>query len=246
MKVNENGRMDLQIDMIGKAGAVPEMDSESKEFQNQITNAQNRLQELSANHEMTDEEKKKKRQEIQKQITELNNQLRQHQIEMRREQQEKKKDAEDLPDGTQEKEKQQAAGLSQHGMKAVVSADSAVKQAEAQGRIAMEMENRVRVLQGEIKQDAGRGRDTERKQEELEALEKRAANISGAQMGILSDAAHKIKQVTELENGEDKKQTEEQKKISEKTVDVAMGAVSKNKTDIYTRGKIFSSVDIHI
>lgn len=246
MKVNETGMINMQMDRIGKAGAAPEMDSESKEFQNQITNAQNRLQELSANNDMTEEEKKQKRQEIQKQITELNNQLRQHQIELRREQQAQKKSEGDMPDGTQEEEEKQAAGLPQNGMKAVVSAESAIKQAKAQGRVAMEMENKVRVLQGEIKQDAGRGRDTETKQRELENLEIRATNISGAQMGILSDAAREIKQVTELESGEDKKKAEEQKKLSEKTVNVAMGAVSKNKTDIYTRGKMFSSVDIHI
>ena len=59
-------------------------DSVSKNIQNQIANAQNQLQELSANENMSAEEKMKKRQEIQQQITDLNNQLRQHQIEQRK------------------------------------------------------------------------------------------------------------------------------------------------------------------
>ena len=57
-------------------------DSVSKNIQNQIANAQKQLQELSANKDMSIEEKMKKRQEIQQQITDLNNQLRQHQIEL--------------------------------------------------------------------------------------------------------------------------------------------------------------------
>ena len=58
-------------------------DSVSKNIQNQISNAQKQLQELSANKDMSIEEKMKKRQEIQQQIADLNNQLRQHQIEQR-------------------------------------------------------------------------------------------------------------------------------------------------------------------
>ena len=59
-------------------------DSVSKNIQNQIANAQKQLQELSANENMSAEEKMKKRQEIQQQITDLNNQLRQHQIEQKK------------------------------------------------------------------------------------------------------------------------------------------------------------------
>ena len=55
-------------------------DSVSKNIQNQIANAQKQLQELSANKDMSIEEKMKKRQEIQQQITDLNNQLRQHRL----------------------------------------------------------------------------------------------------------------------------------------------------------------------
>ena len=75
-------------------------DSVSKNIQNQIANAQKELQELSANKEMSIEEKMKKRQEIQQQIAELNQQLRQHQIEQRKEQQAKKFSMEDMLGGS--------------------------------------------------------------------------------------------------------------------------------------------------
>ena len=75
-------------------------DSVSKNIQNQIANAQKQLQELSANKDMSIEEKMKKRQEIQQQITDLNNQLRQHQIEQRKEQQAKKSSMDDMLGGS--------------------------------------------------------------------------------------------------------------------------------------------------
>ena len=62
-------------------------DSVSKNIQNQIANAQQKLQDLSSNEEMSLEDKMKKRQEIQQEINNLNQQLRQHQIEQRKEQQ---------------------------------------------------------------------------------------------------------------------------------------------------------------
>ena len=74
---------------VGGMNMTKATDSVSKNIQNQIANAQKQLQELSANKDMSIEEKMKKRQEIQQQITDLNNQLRQHQIEQRKEQQEK-------------------------------------------------------------------------------------------------------------------------------------------------------------
>lgn len=256
MKINEASRLNNQAEKYGKAqqmGASKEMDSESKEVQNQIANAQNRLKELSTDNEMSDEEKKQKRQEIQKKITELNNELRQRQIQLRREQQAKKEQTEEVSDekqgkvpGLTEQEESQKVPVSHSGMQAVVSADTAIRQAKAQGNLARTMEGRVRVLQGEIKQDEGRGKNTESKQKELEALEKKATQMAGARMGILSDAAREMKRAVEIDNQREKKSGEEQKKVSEKMVNVAMGTSSRNKTDIYTRGKTFSTVNIHI
>ena len=145
-------------------------DSVSKNIQNQIANAQKQLQELSANKDMSIEEKMKKRQEIQQQITDLNNQLRQHQIEQRKEQQAKKSSMDDMLGGSRKttpKAGTQSTGLSQASMKAMISADSAMAQAQVQGSVATRMEGRAGVLESEIKLDMARGDDVEKKKEEL-------------------------------------------------------------------------------
>ena len=59
-------------------------DSYTKNIQRQIADAQQKLQDLSSNEELSLEDKMKKRQEIQQEITNLNQQLRQHQMEQRR------------------------------------------------------------------------------------------------------------------------------------------------------------------
>ena len=52
----------------GSSGRITQMDSVSKNIQNQIANAQKKLQELSSNEELSMEDKMKKRQEIQQEI----------------------------------------------------------------------------------------------------------------------------------------------------------------------------------
>ena len=78
--------MDLvgQIRQTRTMGMTQGNDSVSKNIQNQIANAQQKLQDLSSNEEMSLEDKMKKRQEIQQEINNLNQQLRQHQIEQRK------------------------------------------------------------------------------------------------------------------------------------------------------------------
>ena len=79
-----------------------QMDSYSKSLQEQINNANEQLQSLGDDKEMSIDEKMKKRQEIQKQITDLQNQLRQHQIEQKKEnRQSKGSSMEDMLGGKQ-------------------------------------------------------------------------------------------------------------------------------------------------
>lgn len=193
-------------------------DSVSKNIQNQIANAQKQLQELSANKDMSIEEKMKKRQEIQQQITDLNNQLRQHQIEQRKEQQKeqqaKKSSMDDMLGGSKKtapKAGKQSTGLSQASMKAMISADSAMAQAQVQGSVATKMEGRAGVLESEIKLDSARGDDVEAKKEELAEVEQKAVQAESAQMNTLATAnkeleeAAKADQQTEKADDKDKK-----------------------------------------
>ena len=78
MKINGFNGTNTQTGAMGMAQAN---DSVSKNIQNQIANAQQKLQNLSSNEEMSLEDKMKKRQEIQQEINNLNQQLRQHLIE---------------------------------------------------------------------------------------------------------------------------------------------------------------------
>ena len=130
MRINGLNGANTQI---GGMNMMQSNDSVSKNLQSQIANAQKQLQELSANKEMSLEEKMKKRQEIQQQIADLNNQLRQHQIEQRKEQQAKKSSMNDMLGGSKQaapKAGSQSTGLSQASMKAMISADSAMAQAQ--------------------------------------------------------------------------------------------------------------------
>lgn len=208
-------------------------DSVSKNIQNQIANAQKELQELSANKEMSIEEKMKKRQEIQQQITELNQQLRQHQIEQRKEQQAKKSSMEDMLGGsrkTASKSGKQGTGLSQVSMKAMISADSAMLQAKVQGSVANKMDGRAGVLEVEIKLDMARGDDVTKKKEELAEVEQKAITAESAQMNTLADAnkefevAAKVDQQAEKTEDKDKKTDKEDAVSNEKDDSTMAGA----------------------
>lgn len=213
-------------------------DSVSKNIQNQIADAQERLQKISSNEEMSLEEKMKKRQEIQQEITALNQQLRQYQIEQRKEQQPKGKSANDMFGGSRK------AGTAKAGSKgtglayAMISADLSMKQAKVQGNIAAQMEGKAGVLESEIEMDKGRGADTEKKEEELADLQARVQTTTEAQISTLSDAskvmeeAAKADQTEEItENRNDKADKTEQAAESEEK----SGGTAKNVTSNITR-----------
>ena len=190
-------------------------DSVSKNIQNQIANAQKALQELSANKDMSIEEKMKKRQEIQQQINELNQQLRQHQMEQRKEQQAKKSSIEDMLSGTKKvspKAGKQGTGLSQESMKAMISADSAMKQAQIQGSVATKMEGRAGVLESEIKLDMARGDDVTKKKEELAEVQQKAMTAESAQMNTLADVNMELEEEAKVEQQEEKTKDKDKEK----------------------------------
>ena len=212
-------------------------DSVSKNLQNQIANAQKQLQEISANKDMSIEEKMKKRQEIQQQITDLNNQLRQHQIEQRKEQQAKKSSMDDMLGGSKKtapKAGKQSTGLSQASMTAIISADSAMAQAQVQGSVATKMEGRAGVLESEIKLDSARGDDVEAKKEELAEVEQKAAQAESAQMNTLATAnkeleeAAKADQQAEKTDAKDKKTDKKETKTNYLVKEISESNVSRS------------------
>ncbi len=195
MKINGFNGTNTQIGVMGMAQAN---DSVSKNIQNQIANAQQKLQDLSSNEELSLEDKMKKRQEIQQEITNLNQQLRQHQS--------KKSSMDDMVAGTKNTSAKKGTSLSQAGMRAMISADSSMKQAKVQGSMATQMEGRADVLESEIKQDAGKG-NTEKKEEELADLQAKAQSATAAQMSSLSDANKSMEEAAKADNHTDAAET---------------------------------------
>lgn len=190
----------------GRLGMNGQTDSVSRNIQNQIANAQKKLQDLSSNTEMEPEEKMKKRQEIQQEIASLNQQLRQHEIELRKEQQSKRNPLDDMLGSNGKaraaKSGKTSSGLSQASMKALVSADSSMKLSQVQGSVATQMNGRAGVLEAEIKQDAGRGAGVEKKKEELEDVQKKAQDAVSSQMSELASANKKIEEAQESDETE--------------------------------------------
>jgi len=192
--VNNNMNMGMQTRM------AQGMDAATKSIQNQIQAKQQELQKLSENEDMSPEDRMKKRQQIQQEISDLNMQLRQRQIDQRRQQQQSKGSSmDDILGGKQQAQKKsqsgQSAGLSQASMKAMISADSSMKQAAVQGSVAIQMQDRANVLKAEIKQSGS----TEAKEAELADLEQKAMNATASQMNTLSDANATIEEAREAE-----------------------------------------------
>ena len=193
------------------AGKSGQMDTESKNLQQQIEKLQNDLKDISSNQEMPADTKMKKRQEIQKQISELQIQLRQHQIDVKREEREKKKEKSSFDDlmGTQKKNTQNEnpnAVMSASSMTAMVSADVSMKQASVQGSTARKMEGRANVLDSEIALDSSRGGSSNvgLKEAELSDAKEAAQKATSDQLASLAEAGEELKSASEKDNAENR------------------------------------------
>ncbi len=205
-------------------GADGQMDPVSKDLQKQIEKLKNDLKEISANQDMPTEAKMKKRQEIQKQISDLEIQLRQHQMEAKREERQKKKEESSFDEltGTKPQKKQgngQTAGMSTGNMEAMISADTAVKQANVNGSTAKKMEGKANVLKAEMQLDSGRGGSSNvgLKEAELAKANETAQKATASQMESLVQAGETLEKAAKDEKTEGKKE-ENEKKEGEKKV----------------------------
>lgn len=206
------------------------VDSVTKNLQNQIANAQKKLQELAANGDLPPEEKMKRRQEIQQEINVLNQQLRQHQIEQRKEEQAKRMDKGDTSGSSKKaaKNENQGSGLSQASMEAIITAGSSLKQAKVQSSVAAKMEGKGRVLESEIQMDKGRGAVSEKKEEELANLQDRIQTITTAQISNLADASQAMKDAQKADGPKDSKGgniTDQAEKAGQPTESTISGGV---------------------
>ncbi len=204
-------------------------DSVSKNIRDQIANAQNQLQEISSNKEMSVEQKMKRRQEIQQQISDLNNQLRQHQIEQRKQQQEEKMSKDERmnrenKEALRLKDSAQKTGLTQASMKAMISADSAINQVKIQGDSVTSFEHRTNILEEEIKlelsrvtKESGRTANVNGKYMEIAEIEQKMADATTSQAKMLEEVNTEIKGKEEKESDNDK-EINEQDDINEQDI----------------------------
>jgi len=232
-------------------------DSFSKMIQNQIANAQEQLQKLSENNDMSMEEKMKRRQEIQQQITDLNHQLRQHQIEQRRANQGKDNVIErNLSANQADKSGKDAQqGMSASTMRAIISADAAISQAKVQSSVTTRMEGRAGVLEAEIKQDSTNGKGVESKQKELAEVQQKVAIAEASQMNVLSVVNKKLEEATDAEDDDSvdvaKKMLVGTKEEEAGTADQIKGEVSKEmleitETEVVPSQVVYSHVDVKL
>lgn len=196
-------------------------DSYTRNIRQQIANAQKKLQDLSANEELSLDEKLKKRQEIQQEITSLNQQLRQHQTEQRKERQAENSMDEMLGGSrTAAASGKKGTNASQTNVsRAILSADSSMKLARTQGGVAVQMEGRTGVLKAEIQADSGRGASTEKKEAELADLTEKVQETQSAQISTLSEAVKDVEKAAEADRTAetDTKKTDTKKTDTKKT-----------------------------
>ena len=208
----------MRINVTGRTGAAQagttlrnggmQSDSYTKSIQRQIADAQQKLQDLSSNEELSLEDKMKKRQEIQQEITNLNQQLRQHQMELRREQQSQKSSSMDeLIAGTKHTSAKKGTGLSQASMQAIISADTSMKQANVQESVAAGLKGRAGVLESEIRQDAGKG-NTEKKEQKLADIQEKVQSATAQQMSLVARANQEVEEAAKADSAENTEKTE--------------------------------------
>lgn len=236
-------------------GNTRNMDSYTKDIQNQIARAQKELQEISANEELSVEEKIKKKQEIQKQITDLNNALRQHQIERRRQQQQQKADK--MQEALGGKQRDKAAeknvenGISEIKMEAMISADSSIEQAKVQSSVSKSLEGKAKELAAEIKLD-GKRANPEKKQTEIADLNSKSQAAMKDSISSLQKANTTMKEALEKEEAakdnkaEDTKETEKiENNKEEKKKDNFLEQIKKDQEED-AKKKEYVSVDVFL
>ena len=91
-------------------------------------------------------------------------------------------------------------------MTAMMSASTAMMQAQTQSSVRANLSGRAGVLKTEIELDSGRGNEESaaRKQEELSGIQQSIQNTTTSQMGALSKANEAMKDAAEKDQGTEK------------------------------------------
>ena len=181
-------------------------DSVIKGIQSQIDHVHDQMQSLSADKELTLEEKMERRKELQDELSGLKNQLMQRNMQIQQEKLEKKnreieKNAADQA-AKETKGQDQNAGsgsaaqpsgsLDTFEMKGLISADSSMSQAQTAESVRSSLQGQANVLEGEIRLDAARGDSTAAKSGSLAILNSKISGIASANAGRLGGINEKV------------------------------------------------------
>lgn len=178
---------------MGRMGMNQATDSYSRNIQKQIADAQKQLQELSANTDMSLEEKTKRRQEIQQEISDLNLQLRQRQIEQRREKQQQQSSFDDLIGGKQK------TGAADTGV--IVSLSTTKEQIAGLKKVQTDLQGKLRAAETEEERAS--------LQEKIDQITNGISEKAKEMQETISNAQKTEQDKTDTEKGREEKDSEE-------------------------------------
>ncbi len=186
----------------GQMSGIQKADSVSRNIENRIFDMQRKMQRLSSEEDIPEEEKMRERQELQQEIAKLNAKLRQQEAEAEREkrQEELAKEAQ----AEAEAENRGAEYIRSTDNRSVstdteemISAKHSARQISDRGKIVAKIEGGIVVLKGEIKQDEIRGEDVEGKKAELAKQEKRAQRAQSPHITVLDETRESMKKAAQ-------------------------------------------------
>lgn len=143
-----------------------------KAIEKQMSSVQKQLRSLTANQEMSRQEKDLAKKELEKNLQSLNDQLTRRKEALESKKANQSGDSDELEDAIQE------LLLEEDFLQGVLNADSSIKRVDAARLALMKMKARVRTLETEIQLDSARGVPTIRKEEMLSSIQSKMMDIS--------------------------------------------------------------------
>lgn len=121
------------------------------------------------------------------------------------------------------------AGISHKEIHAMVSADASAQQADRLGAVIAKTSDGIAILKGEISQDERRGVDTERKQAELEKMEKREQRAMAFQFSMLGEAGGAAKSAVETDEATARKQFKTENNAFASAMNLSQGEQAQHR-----------------
>ncbi len=121
------------------------------------------------------------------------------------------------------------AGISHKEIHAMVTADASAQQADRLGTVIAKTSDGIAILKGEISQDERRGVDTERKQAELEKMEKREQRAMAFQFSMLGEAGDAAKSAAETDGATARKQVKTENNAFASAMNLSQGEQAQQR-----------------